>query len=306
MDSATGPETTSITRTSDRQEDAKEGDQQHHRAQLPERAPLVDLVDTVHRSAEGADVAGCDHSAPARPATNASPAACEVAMPSRTGRMTFSMVSAVDERTHVVEDRPDGLVGLSDEAEGPSQREQRGEDRQHGVVGQRRGLVGALVVAELAQGLARDVLPRARVELGRPRPASRGRPGRASRRRGRGPEPWSRSWVQPVLKVGGQTTTRSAHSAGRPVGGRSGGVLRLSEGRRSRPSAGTPATPCDLRPEGGPQRSDVHFRPVAKAGTLSRRAPAPGPGLQEHSYVSGHLLHYTLGGGNSDDRMVGP
>ena len=54
---------------------------------------------------------------------------------------------------------------LADDAEEREQRQHRREDRQHGVVGERGGQVGALVVAELAQGLARDVLPGPLVEV---------------------------------------------------------------------------------------------------------------------------------------------
>ena len=42
-----------------RHEHQADGDEQHHRAQLPDRPALVDLVDPVHGAAEGAHVARC-------------------------------------------------------------------------------------------------------------------------------------------------------------------------------------------------------------------------------------------------------
>jgi hypothetical protein len=53
-----------------------------------------------------------------------------------------------------VEDRVGGASTLSEDAEQRHDHDERGEDRQHGVVGERGGQVGALVSPELPQRLA--------------------------------------------------------------------------------------------------------------------------------------------------------
>ena len=55
---ATGPEMTRPIGDQPRQDDRRQGDDDHQRAQLPERPALADLVDPVHRPAEGAHVPG--------------------------------------------------------------------------------------------------------------------------------------------------------------------------------------------------------------------------------------------------------
>jgi hypothetical protein len=57
-------------------------------------------------------------------------------------------------------DQLTGLALLAEQAEQRYQREQSGEQREHRVVRECGGEVGALVIGELPQRLAGDVLPR--------------------------------------------------------------------------------------------------------------------------------------------------
>ena len=98
--------------------------------------------------------------------TSASPAVCELASSSSVG----SMVPRVSSETRGSSTSRTVCTDVSDWPTSPRMRGEgdRGrEDGQHGVVGQRRGQVGALVVAELAPDLARDVPPGPLLEVGR-------------------------------------------------------------------------------------------------------------------------------------------
>ena len=115
--------------------------QQLQRAQLPERPALADLVHAVHRPAERADYPEADQSAPTSPTTRARPAAGSASAASRpraVGRRRPAPMAR-----HVEQ----GLGGRSPWPKTRAARpgRERREQRQHGVVGQRRRQVGALV-----------------------------------------------------------------------------------------------------------------------------------------------------------------
>ena len=116
--------------------------------------PSVDLVDPVHRPAERPDVAGGRPQRPARPTTRASPApaSCEIW---RSGGSMVPSISAETSGSSTSSTVSTDSSAWPDQPEQGGQRDGGREDRQHRVVGQGRGEVGALVVGELPQRLAR-------------------------------------------------------------------------------------------------------------------------------------------------------
>ena len=154
----------------DRQHDHRGQDHDHERhedlerLELPELAPLLDLVDDVGGLHVAADVA---RGRPQRAGqaqdqreAGARVGALEVAHRvgdevARRGRR---------ERAEVLEQRVD-RVGAGQPEQG-QQHEQRGEEREHPVVGERRRQQRQVVVLELLDGALERVLPGALGEVG--------------------------------------------------------------------------------------------------------------------------------------------
>ena len=152
--------------------------------QLPDRPALLDLVDPVHRPPEGADIARRrpqragqtdDQAEPGRGARSAASVVGLTLSATRPGAEVLRMSSRCSSCP-----RP----GRTGRAARPA-RAAAGNNRQHRVVGQRGGQVGALVVGELAEGATQDELPGAGGELV-------GRVGRRVRVLGRWREPFLR------------------------------------------------------------------------------------------------------------------
>ena len=119
--------------------------------QLPERAALADLVDPVHRAAEGADVA---RGRPQRAPRGRRPAPSPARL--RAGELEQRRLDGAegilgDERAQHVEDRLHRLLAAGRRGRGwRCSASTAGKMASTRVVGQGRGQVGALVVAELA------------------------------------------------------------------------------------------------------------------------------------------------------------
>ena len=133
--------------------------------QLPHRTALGDLVDPVHRPAERADVARRRPERAHETHDEQQPGALVVRDRAQGGLDGAEHVGG-DQRVEHLDDRVDRLLGLAHHAEQRDQRDRGREDRQHRVVGQRGRDVGALVVDELAPGLAQHVEPRPLGQLG--------------------------------------------------------------------------------------------------------------------------------------------
>src|SRR5919108_2962129 len=71
------------------------------------------------------------------------------------------------DRAHHVRERGRYPGGIEDEPDDRPQRDQRGEDREHAVVGQRGGAVGELVLLELSEGALERLPERALASVGR-------------------------------------------------------------------------------------------------------------------------------------------
>ena len=176
----TGPVTTRAERDHREQDDADQGHQQLQRAQLVERPALLDLVDRVGGPAEGADVAR------GRPQRGRQPDDERETGGLRSRRDLLDRSGERVGRRRRPEGVDDlqqlvgGLLRVADQADDREQRDHRGEDGEHAVVGQRRRPVGAVVVLELGDGALQDTHPRPLAEVGRARPACAGRRGRGT------------------------------------------------------------------------------------------------------------------------------
>ena len=131
-----------------RHDDQPDGDEQHHRAQLPDRPPLVDLVDAVHRPPERADVARRRPDRAGEADDEGEPgASCADDLVDRALELVGHL--ALAQLAHDVEQRRGRRLALAEEPEQGDEGEDRREDRQHGVVGEGCGEVRALVALEL-------------------------------------------------------------------------------------------------------------------------------------------------------------
>ena len=165
--SATGPGDDQADQGRGGQHHDDEGQQQHRGAELPDRTALADLVHPVHRPAERADV-------PRRGPERTGEAEDQGEAGARAGaQLDQRGLEGVRDRAGAdvpqdAEDGVDALAAVADQADQRHQGDRRGEDREHGVVGQRRGQVGALVLGELPRGLAQHVAagPPAQVDRG--------------------------------------------------------------------------------------------------------------------------------------------
>ena len=129
-------------------DDEPEGDEQDDGAQLPHRAALVDLVHPVHRPPERADVARGGPQSARDADDEGDPRA---ARPADLLDRTLELVGdlGLPQLADHVEQRRRRRLALPEDTEEGDEREDRREDRQHGVVGERGGEVGALVALEL-------------------------------------------------------------------------------------------------------------------------------------------------------------
>ncbi len=149
----------------DDQRHADQRDEDLRRLELPERPAFLDLVDAVHGAAEGA------HVARGRPDRQRQ---AQDEPPARGGGVRRLLERASQGVGRIggdgVDDADDLVGGLAAAADQPEDREDRDQprkDRQHRVVGQGCGDVGALVGRELACGLDEDVLPGSLLDLSR-------------------------------------------------------------------------------------------------------------------------------------------
>ncbi len=163
--SATGPLTTSETSNRAQQDHHQQRHPDLLRAQLPERAALVDLVDRVRGAGEGAEVAR-------RRPDRADQADAEHGRGAAArGQVLDRLAEGVDggrgpEVVDDVEQRVGRLGLLAEEAEQGDEHEQAGEDREDRVVGERRRPVGDVVGPELADGALQRRPPGAAAEVG--------------------------------------------------------------------------------------------------------------------------------------------
>ena len=135
-----------------RQDDRHDRDGQVERAQLPERPALVDLVDLVHRPAERTDVAGRAPQRTDEPEHQGEPGRVGLGhLGDRLAQLVDGIVltDAIDQ----LEQRVGRRLALAEHAEQRDHRQQGREQRQHGVVREGGGEVGALVAAELGPRL---------------------------------------------------------------------------------------------------------------------------------------------------------
>ena len=153
----------------DRQHDQRgqqHDDERHEeleRLELPELAPLLDLVDDVGGLHVAADVArGRPQRAEPGPRSNAKPAVELEPWRSRTALVTTSRAAAGRERAEVLEQRVDG--GRPGQPEQGQQHDQRGEERQHPVVGERRRQQREVVLLELTAAVRLSVSFHVRLE----------------------------------------------------------------------------------------------------------------------------------------------
>ena len=149
-------------------EDHRERDQELQRAELVERAVLVDLPDLVAGADEGADVArgGVERDRGAEDQRDAG-------LPGAVDDLLERCAQRVDRRrlAEVADDpqqRVDGVL-VAEHAEQRDEDDQAREDREHRVVGERRGPVAEVVRLVRLRGVADDMPPGAGRHLGGPR-----------------------------------------------------------------------------------------------------------------------------------------
>ena len=284
--------TTSPTSVGRGQHDQHEGDAQHRGTELPDRAALADLVDPVHRAAEGADVPGRGPERAGEPEDQGEPGRL------RCGSASISVGSSVSAAMSAPTSRRiSSSVSTATRPGRPGRRGRAARWRpgtgEHGVVGQRGREVGALVLGELAQRLAGDVEPRPLREL----PA-----GRRARARRRAPPaagaPAARVLGESALGgllVGraGVQVSGAAHDGPVPLrtmprhhrrAGVRHGRRRVS--RRSRACASAARAAFIRRRRGRRRRGGPRPRRGRGSGPASRPDPRPGTGRKTSCWWS--------------------
>ena len=135
------------------------------RERLPHRAALVDVVDRVRGAHERGHVARCrpdrDHEADDEQHAGGPAAVLEVLDRARedfAGRSGDELVELVDQRLR---------RGGADQPEDRHERDQRREDREDPVVGERRREIGEVVLSKLGDRALHHAAPRAAVQAGR-------------------------------------------------------------------------------------------------------------------------------------------
>ena len=162
-------------------DDEEQGEQEDDGAQLPHRPSLVDLVDAVHGPAEGPDVA---RRAPQRAREADGEREPGLRCPDHRRDRFLEPVGdlGLAQLAQDVEHRVGRLLALAEHAEQADEGQDRGEDRQHRVVGQRSGEVGALVALELRERGLGGVPPPRRLDVRRGLGLGRGVRGRCGLR----------------------------------------------------------------------------------------------------------------------------